>query len=240
MQIIPVIDLKNGVVVHAREGKRNSYQPIATELCRSADILDVLQAYLSLYEFPTFYIADLNALSGTGNHNQLITKITALFPGKEFWLDNGSLQNTSFEIQAVNLRQVIGSESIDEESVRSIKSLRNGFVLSLDFLNSDFLGAKHLLANPSLWPNDIIMMALDRVGSNLGPDIAKLRSFCRNYPGRNFIAAGGIRNRDDLISLAEIGIKQALVASAMHSGALNSRDLAELQTKKYPGGTGYF
>lgn len=234
MQIIPVIDLKDGVVVHARQGKRDSYQPIATELCRSSDIFDVLRAYLKLYDFPTFYIADLNAISGSGNHDQLVKKVTEYFVDKEFWLDKGFRQNTTLVFRTGNLRLVLGSESFREQTVQSIKSFRNEFVLSLDFLSSKSLGAKSLFSNPALWPNDIIIMTLDRVGSNFGPDTTRLQSYCLNYPGKNFIAAGGIRHKGDLIALEELGIKQALVASALHSGAINKHDLVELQTKKYP------
>ncbi|MGR9037019.1 MAG: HisA/HisF-related TIM barrel protein [Gammaproteobacteria bacterium] len=235
MQIIPVIDLKDGIVVHARQGKRDSYRPIATELCRSPDVFDVLLAYLTLYDFPAFYISELNALSGTGNHDMLIQKVARHFSDKDFWLDKGYRYKAAHEIRSDNLRPVLGSESCREETLQSINSFGDAFVLSLDFLSSKSLGAESLFSNPALWPNDIIIMTLDRVGSDLGPDLAKIRSFCLNYPGKNFIAAGGIRNRQDLIALEKIGIKQALVASALHSGAIKSRDLAELQTKKYPG-----
>ena len=53
MQIIPVIDLKDGVVVHARQGKREHYQAISTNLCQSADIYKVIEAFLGVYDFDT-------------------------------------------------------------------------------------------------------------------------------------------------------------------------------------------
>lgn len=90
------------------------------------------------------------------------------------------------------------------------------------------LGAESLFTNPEYWPNDIIIMTLERVGSDSGPDIEKLAAFRKAYPGKNFIAAGGIRNREDLAALQKIGIQQALVASALHSGAIGRADLAAL------------
>ena len=72
-------------------------------------------------------------------------------------------------------------------------------------------------------------MTLERVGSNQGPDLNKLTEFCRQYPDKNFIAAGGIRNKQDLIALCEVGIHQALVASALHSGTIKAEDIAGFQ-----------
>jgi phosphoribosylformimino-5-aminoimidazole carboxamide ribotide isomerase len=46
MRIVPVIDLKDGAVVHARQGRRDTYQPIASPLCASSDVYRVLDAFL--------------------------------------------------------------------------------------------------------------------------------------------------------------------------------------------------
>ncbi len=83
----------------------------------------------------------------------------------------------------------------------------------------------------TFWPDNIIIMTLERVGSNFGPDLYKLEEFCRQYPNKNFIAAGGIRNILDLMALSEIGIHQALVASALHSGNIGPEDIAKILGK---------
>ncbi|MGR8941968.1 MAG: HisA/HisF-related TIM barrel protein [Gammaproteobacteria bacterium] len=226
MQMIPVIDLKDGMVVHARQGKRDAYRPIHTALCRSPDIFAVIEAYLSLYDFSTFYIADLNALEHRGHHDELIDKAARHFSRKIFWLDQG------FRIPDAcrrdNIRTVWGSESFQDNTVENIASCRNDFILSLDYSATGSLGANCLFANPDYWPNDIIIMTLQRVGSDAGPDMEKLAGFRRNHPEKNFIAAGGVRNKDDLLALRQIGIRQVLVASALHSGAIGRAVLAEL------------
>jgi phosphoribosylformimino-5-aminoimidazole carboxamide ribotide isomerase len=71
-------------------------------------------------------------------------------------------------------------------------------------------------------------MSLDKVGGNFGPDINRLRDFRNKHPEKNFIAAGGIRNEHDLLRLHEIGIHQVLVASALHSGMLNTEIIERL------------
>lgn len=72
MEIIPVIDLKNGVVVAAQKGKRDNYQPIQSLLCQSSTIESVVEGFLSINAFKIIYIADLDAITKSGNNQQLI------------------------------------------------------------------------------------------------------------------------------------------------------------------------
>ena len=228
MQVIPVIDLKDGVVVHAREGRRDTYRPIHSTLCPSADIVDVIGAYLNVHDFQTFYIADLNALAQRGDHQNLIDSVAERFTERTFWVDSGLHDPLPNGKQPVNIKAVLGSESFREDSLMLLESCPQDFILSLDFAGTTHLGAESLFTNPDYWPNTIIIMTLDRVGSDSGPDEEKLAAFCSNHPGKTIIAAGGIRNKDDLLRLKKIGIRQALVASALHSGAIGRAELAML------------
>lgn len=233
MKIIPVIDLKDGVVVHARQGHREHYQPINTNLCKSSDVFQVIEAFLGVYEFDTFYIADLNAITDQGNHDHLITEVHTRFPQITFWIDKGYQKyDKSVQFQQ-NTRPVLGSESYRNDTLSEIKACKNNFILSLDYSNSDALGATSLFSDATFWPKNIIIMTLGRVGSNQGPDLNKLTEFCRQYPDKNFIAAGGIRNMRDLVALREAGIHQALIASALHSGAIKTEDVAGISGKAF-------
>jgi phosphoribosylformimino-5-aminoimidazole carboxamide ribotide isomerase len=227
MKIIPVIDLKNGVVVHARQGNREHYKPINTDLCKSSDIFQVIEAFLDVYEFDSFYIADLNAITHQGNHNLLIADVLARYPQIMFWIDKGYQKYDEGVPTASNSLPVLGSESYRNDTVSEIKAYRNNFILSLDYSNTNALGPDSLFSDPSFWPKNIIIMTLDRVGSNHGPDLNKLAEFCRRYPDNNFIAAGGIRNKQDCMLLSKAGVHQALVASALHSRAIKPEDIAE-------------
>ncbi len=227
MKIIPVIDLKDGVVVHARQGNRESYQPINTDLCKSSDIFQVIEAFLNVYAFDTFYIADLNAITAQGDHNHLITGVLDRFPRITFWIDKGYQKYDPSAPQSGNYVPVLGSESYRNETIAEIKAYKNHFILSLDYSSSVALGAPSLFSDPTFWPENIIIMTLERVGSNHGPDLNKLTEFCTQYPDKNFIAAGGIRNKQDLMALSKMGIQLALVASALHSGAIKTEDIAE-------------
>ena len=225
MKIIPVIDLKDGIVVHARQGLREQYQPINTLLCQSSDIYGVIKAFLGVYDFDTIYIADLNAITHQGNHDRLIKEALASFPHILFWVDRGYQR---FKMQPSNHLPVLGSECYNDETALELKAFNKRFILSLDYSLSEPLGAKSLFSDQGLWPDTIIIMTLNRVGSSQGPDLDKLNGFCNHYPHKNFIAAGGIRNAADLQALKLMGVKQVLIASALHSGAISHKDINNL------------
>lgn len=234
MKIIPVIDLKDGMVVLAQRGNRDKYQPINSPLCQSADIYQVIKAFLKIYSFNTLYIADLNSITGQGDNEELLKRVLTDFTEVTFWIDRGYQPFPQFSKLPSNYLPVLGSESYQDDNILEIQEYKKNFILSLDFANSCALGAKTLFSNPCYWPDNIIVMTLERVGSHDGPDFQTLHDFSRHYPDKQFIAAGGIRNSEDLVALQEIGIHQALVASALHFGHINANDISNLQTKKYP------
>ena len=231
MLIIPVIDLKNGQAVHAVGGKRAQYEPLSTRLCPSADPLEVAQAYLDFYPFTTLYIADLDAIEKTGSHHVTVERLLQQFPELSVWLDAGFSQFNALEAWTHNprLRPVLGSESYSQANlVRAILAqyTAQNPLLSLDYKNGRFLGPKELLDDPTTWPDEIILMQLDRVGTNQGPN-TKLPP--ESTPkGKRFYAAGGVRDKADLEQLAAAGYAGVLVASALHDGRLSKNDIAEL------------
>ena len=123
---------------------------------------------------------------------------------------------------------VLGSESLAslEDYERARKCARPAAPLSLDFRGNTFLGPPALLEDAALWPNRIIVMTLARVGSGEGPDLARLAAVIARAEGRKVFAAGGVRNGDDLKALRDIGAAGALVATALHTGAITPADLA--------------
>ena len=225
MQIIPVIDLKDGLVVHAVRGDRVNYQTIDRHsvLTRSSDIDSVLAGFLTLHPFKRFYIADLNAIDGSGNHDELIQTLANAHPAIEFWLDNGK-QLAAINNDQPNLKWVIGTESQQTHPLK----IKHEFILSLDFKNDRPAGLSDWFSQPQFWPSNIIVMTLSRVGSNSGPDFEKLNVLTKSHPNKQFIAAGGVRNFNDLLQLKSIGVSSALLATALHSGRISRRDIQNL------------
>ena len=89
LDVVPVIDLKGGAVVRARGGARHLYAPIATPLARTSRPHDVVAGFRALFSFRKIYIADLDAISGTGDHDAIIAELETVFPEIEFWVDSG-------------------------------------------------------------------------------------------------------------------------------------------------------
>ena len=89
MDIIPVIDLKGGAVVRARAGERAHYAPIETPLAPTSRPRDVVAGFLALHPFRKLYIADLDAITGAGDHSIVVAELEDAFPDIEFWVDSG-------------------------------------------------------------------------------------------------------------------------------------------------------
>lgn len=226
MKIIPVIDLKDGVVVRAKQGNRDQYRPIKTDLCKSSDVFEIIQVFVTSYHFDTIYIADINAITQQGDHHCLINEVLAHFPDLKFWIDSGYRPYKEEIHHTDNYLPVLGSESYSDDTIFELQSFGKKYILSLDYTMSEtMMGSAKLFSSPELWPDSIIIMTLDRVGSHKGPDLVKLSAFCNRYPSKNFIAAGGIRNQQDLIDLKKIGIWQALIASALHNGSIRPDEI---------------
>lgn len=223
MQIIPVIDIRNGAVMRAHAGDRDSYKPIASPLAATSAPADVVAGFLTLHSFEKIYIADLDAIEGRGDNRREIGVLTERFPSLRFMVDAGA---ASCDWRGVaRVERVIGSESLsDSESLCAVKDAPD-VVLSLDFRDEVFLGPDALDECPKLWPSQIIVMTLTRVGVSAGPDFARVSQIIARAGDRRVFAAGGVRDATDLNRLEAIGAAGALVATALHDGALTCADL---------------
>ena len=229
MQIIPVIDLKDGIVVRARMGERASYAPLVTPLAATSAPLDVVAGFLALHPFKALYVADLDAIAGMGDHAGVLAGLAAAFPGLRLWVDNGMADGALAQawLAAKDADLVIGSES--QRGLTLVERLRDHprMILSLDFRGEDFQGPPEVLARPGLWPQRVIVMTLARVGSDAGPDMARLAGIVAMAGGRKVFAAGGLRGVADVQALERAGVAGVLVASALHDGRLGRGEIGD-------------
>ena len=197
MQVIPVLDLKGGLVVHARMGTREHYRPIRTPLSPTSNPNDVARGLLSVYPFSSFYIADLDAIAGAGNNDAVLAELKANFPHSTFWVDNGIADRASAErwLDADLGHLVLGSETQRDEAVLRRLYEDDRIVLSLDYRGDDFVGPAALLSNVDAWPSRMIAMTLARVGSGLGPDWARLEATKRRPRKARLRGRGRTRRR---------------------------------------------
>jgi HisA/HisF family protein len=224
MDIIPVIDVRHGMAVHARRGQRSQYQPLQTPLAAGSDPVTVARGFLSLYPFRSLYVADLDGIEGRGANAALVEQLAAALPGVMIWVDDGSGEHFSNPA----LVSVVGSECLADDLERLRRRPAADFVLSLDFRGDDFLGPRALIEDAGRWPDRVIVMTLARVGAAEGPDLQRVSTIVARAGGRLIYAAGGVRNRDDLRALRDAGAAGALVATALHAGTITAADLDEI------------
>ena len=216
-------------MVAARHGKRETYAPLASALCPQPDLPAVIRAYLSVFPFRTFYIADLNAIEKNGNNHALITRMLETHNGINLWIDSGAdpfINDNSAPFRD-RVHNVLGSETGISIEQLDHYTRKSDCILSLDYRGGELLGNPDLTAQPSLLPQRVIVMNLERVGSHTGPDLEHIRSLLNRLPGKQVYAAGGVRNAEDLRLLAGHGLHGALVATALHDKIITSEHLQQ-------------
>ncbi|MFM2396166.1 MAG: hypothetical protein RLZZ434_748 [Pseudomonadota bacterium] len=233
MQVIPVIDLLNGEVVHAKKGLRQTYQPMHSPLCSSSDPLTVVAAIMAMHPFKQLYIADLNAIQKLPNKTRSnyasIAQISHAYPELELWLDAGFQHSADLlKWQTLNVSIILASENFHDMQDYLALSQQDEFILSLDFFSDGFHGPKALFKQTEDWPERVIIMSLSDVGANQGFNKARLVEIMQSNKGSRLYAAGGIRDEQDLLSLKALGVHGALVASALHNQQISGASLTKL------------
>jgi len=237
MKAIPVIDVLNGVAVHGIRGERERYQPLNSILCRSADPLDIALTFESL-GFTSLYLADLDAILGkSANFNiyrQIMTQ-TRL----DLMVDAGIADITkASEVLATEVSKiVVGSETLDSLDFlgQAVKAFgKDKVVVSIDLKEGKVLSASEAIASMDavsfaqelgkIGVDQIILLDLDRVGTEHGINLALLRRVLEKT-GVEVLVGGGIRNLQELEELRKLGVSGALVATILHNGKLQVDEL---------------
>jgi phosphoribosylformimino-5-aminoimidazole carboxamide ribotide isomerase len=246
VRIIPVIDLKDGLVVRGVGGQRDQYRPIESQLCADAQPETVARAFATL-GFREAYIADLDAIQKKGTGTFSPKKTPVPFSGLRLLVDAGigsANEAARLADAAIDGRPlagiVAGLESLDTpETLRDIVDVvgPQRLIFSLDLkagvpltsapawqgLTPEQIGTIALRAGV----RRMIVLDLARVGMDGGVGTEPL---CRTLrclaPELEIIAGGGVRSTADLDSLARAGCDAALVASALHDGRLDAADCA--------------
>jgi phosphoribosylformimino-5-aminoimidazole carboxamide ribotide isomerase len=230
MRVIPVIDLKDGVAVHAVRGERQRYRPMRSRLVEGADPVTVTRAVRDRLGLRELYVADLDAIAGGEGHPETLA---ALASEAEVMVDAGVSDPAGVErlLSLGVARVIVGTETLpDAERLPTgpiVVSLdmRAGQVLSRDPALTA-LGAGEALARLTrAGVREAIVLDLARVGSGEGPDVELVGELHRRFPELALLAGGGVRDVADLRALARAGAAGALVATALHSGAIDRDDL---------------
>jgi uncharacterized protein related to proFAR isomerase len=193
VHLIPVVDLMHGRVVRAVRGNRAAYQPIVSRLASGSDPVTLARALCAHCASNRLYAADLDALTGGAAQIDVLRAMLRALPKLEFWVDAGFTDAAA----ARQLRVALGPEGsrfvpvFASETLRSRDELERCFappdagVLSLDRRDGKRLDPAGLWDTPTSWPQRVIMMTLERVGADAGPDLDTLAVLRRQAPARS-------------------------------------------------------
>jgi HisA/HisF family protein len=242
MRVVGVIDLKDGTAVHAVRGERERYRPVRSVIAGDeGDPLALARAFRSELGLEELYVADLDAISGgDGDHSAVLR---ALAQEARVMVDAG-VSEPARARALLDLgvhRVIVGTETLSGSAAldRLLADLDGAVILSVDLREGRALSPDPQLAGlPALDAvarlhraglREAIVLDLARVGSGAGPDVALIAEIHAAFPELELLAGGGVRDGEDLRALDAAGAAGALVATALHSGVIGPRELAELR-----------
>jgi phosphoribosylformimino-5-aminoimidazole carboxamide ribotide isomerase len=242
MRIVGVIDLKGATAVHAVRGERERYRPVSSVIGGDdGDALALARGFRAELGLDELYVADLDAIVG---HRENSATIAALAREARVMVDAGvsdpARARALLELGAH--RVIVGTETLTGPDAldRLLAELPDGaLVLSVDLRDGRVLSPDAQLAGVGALDavarlhrtglREAIVLDLARVGSGAGPDVALIAEIHGAFGDLELLAGGGVRSVDDLRALDAAGAAGALVATALHSGVIGPRELAQLR-----------
>jgi HisA/HisF family protein len=229
MQIIPVLDLRAGIVVHARRGQRSEYAPLHSSLVEGCEPVAVARALCAICRTRTVYVADLDALGGNPVDEATLGELASV---AATWVDAGATtpQRAAALARVGVARNVVATQSIGPEAlarglfamsapplVLSV-DLRDGRLISPDLAESRPTAAAPLARVMGV--RELLVIDLARAGTRSGPPVGAVAELAAALPEVAIYAGGGVRDQADLGALESAGAAGALVATALHDGRL--------------------
>jgi phosphoribosylformimino-5-aminoimidazole carboxamide ribotide isomerase len=239
VRVIGVIDLRAGLAVHARGGKRDMYQPVRSRLvspAQAGDATALARAYRDRAKVAEIYVADLDAIGdATGRPHDLSGIVAAGLP---VMVDAGTATVPAAQrvLELGATRVVVGLETLASfaDLGAIIRAAGPGAVVfSLDLregrpvTRAGSASAEELpvaLAERAVaaGARSILVLDLGRVGRASGPDLTLFTRMRDVLPGIELLAGGGVRDAADVAKLSAAGVDGVLAGTALHEG----RDLA--------------
>lgn len=235
MRVIPVLDIRDGIAVHAVAGQRERYKPLVGGVAGSSEPVEVAAAFENL-GFREMYIADLDGIMKGCPDYPTIEKIKEK-TGLALLVDAGVSSIADIEkLKKTGADKVI----VSTESTRSADFPadackvfgREKIVLSIDVKNDEVLSGcerikskipQDVAAKFAEHAGEIILLDLSRVGMGKGPNLDLCRKVVGAAHGTNIIYGGGIHSDDDIELLRKAGVSGALVGSAVHDGRITTK-----------------
>lgn len=223
LEIVPVLDLMNSVAVSGKSGNRETYTPLKTIYAPSSNPLEIAKS-LKMNHAKEMYIADLDFLERNGNHNIFeIKEVNTILP---VILDVGVNNLETFEfLLDFAYKIIVATETLDSiEELYKIfeKYPKERIVVSVDVKDNE-LFCKNMDITldefrdvlTEIEPNEIILLDISSVGTGAGFNKNLLNKFA---DFKDQIIIGGGVKKDEIDELNQLGIKKALIGTALHNG----------------------
>lgn len=235
-RLVFVMDILNGVVVHAKRGERDQYKPITrfSSIVRSSDPVKIVEELKPV----EMYIADLNRLMNTGNNRAILAELSTRTKGSKIMLDYGikGMEDLKEAVEAELADTfVLGTETTSLDLIAAASKRDLPVSVSVDLFNKTVLTRdKHLKRDPLELLNelneypvqDVILLQLDRVGTKGGIDFEFFERAVA-VSEHDILCGGGVKDYEALGIMETLGVKGALVATAIHDGAIPASALRQ-------------
>lgn len=237
MRILPVIDLKAGVVVRGVAGRREVYRPIVSKLTSSPDPAAVALAFRDQLGLTEIYLADLDAIGGAEPAWAVYASLREL--GCRLWVDAGiRTEALASKLAAAGVERIVaGLETLDGPEILDhlCRVYGKRIVFSHDLKDGKPLGNRTAWHAEDAWViaqravdagvRTMIVLDLARVGVGAGTGTEALCGrLAASYCELEVVAGGGVWDRADLVRLKVLRVRTVLAASALHDGRLGPTD----------------
>jgi phosphoribosylformimino-5-aminoimidazole carboxamide ribotide isomerase len=248
VEAIPVLDLMGGRVVQGLRGERQHYRAVRSGLVAGCDPVAIARALCGECDGRALYVADLDAIAGTGDHLGVIRELRDRL-GAEPWVDAGvsDAEVAARLLEAGATRVIIGTETLPD--LTDLRAIRDAVPAGQMLVSIDVgahgvlsrcpaldgrspLAALELLVDEGV--TEVILLALLQVGTGAGPDLETLRAARAAFPDVRLIAGGGVRTPADLVTLADAGAHGVLLATALHRGWITATDIRAARSGSRP------
>ncbi|MGP8256749.1 MAG: HisA/HisF-related TIM barrel protein [Methanoregula sp.] len=214
MELVLALDLRRNKVVHGKSGMRATYKPLDWGLSPTAEPTGFVKAVAPKF----LYIADLDRIEGTGNHDRLIQECACLVD--RCYVDRGTRSPADL-LAGPNIENIIGTET----SLADLSRYNRGY-LSVDVVNGKVIptgdSPETVLRSARGWNFEgCIILNLGFVGTEngIGAGTGPLEAWRSAYPGR-LLYGGGVASVADLDTIKDAGFDGAIIATALHKGAV--------------------
>ena len=235
--LLPVLDVRGGIAVHAVAGERDRYRPLRTPLCESPDPLAVARAVRGRFGSDGVYLADLDALAGRPPNRGVWRALAAdgfavtLDPGVR---GGGEVADT-LAVPGDAGRVVAATETLAGPAALAAAVRAGGerVLFGLDLRGGRLRGADDDAAAAWGTPEHAVRVAAETgvagvlvldtaaVGTGRGvPTLPLCRTLRAAFPGLRLLTGGGVRGPADVTAAGEAGVDELLVATALHDGRL--------------------